>query len=155
MAAAMPPSAITVCALPSRDLHTTPTEAPAAEAAIAARRPAPPAPMIRTSCSCVSKLPIISAPEVPVREAAAPESACCHKTDIDIGEHDREERNPGPVAVPRIQKAHEPPHPTPRSAAAHAREAVDVAAHEMSKRMAGSGVEGNEHDIGQHDQGAN
>src|SRR5215472_2754478 len=42
MAAAMAPSAITVCALPSSDLHTTPTEAPWPNASIAARRPAPP-----------------------------------------------------------------------------------------------------------------
>ena len=41
-AAAMPPSAITVCALPSSDLQTIPTETPAAEASIAARSPAPP-----------------------------------------------------------------------------------------------------------------
>ena len=52
-AAAMPPSAITVCALPSSDLQTSPTETPAAEASIAARRPAPPAPMTSTSCSWV------------------------------------------------------------------------------------------------------
>src|SRR5712664_4967527 len=51
IAAAMPPSAITVCALPSNDLHTTPTLAPCASASIAARSPAPPAPMIKTSCS--------------------------------------------------------------------------------------------------------
>ena len=51
IAAAMPPSAITVCALPSRDLQITPQEAPAAEASIAARRPAPPAPTTSTSYS--------------------------------------------------------------------------------------------------------
>src|SRR5579885_872065 len=56
IAAAMPPSAITVCALPSSDLQTTPTRAPLASASIAARRPAPPAPMINTSYSCVSYL---------------------------------------------------------------------------------------------------
>ncbi len=49
MAAAMPPSAMTVCALPSRDLHTTAVRAPASWAAIAARRPAPPAPTMTTS----------------------------------------------------------------------------------------------------------
>ena len=52
-AAATPPSAITVWALPSSDLQTSPTETPAADAAIAARSPAPPAPMTRTSCSKV------------------------------------------------------------------------------------------------------
>jgi hypothetical protein len=53
-AAAMPPSAITVCALPSSDLQTTSTRAPAPAAAIAARIPAPPAPITRTSVSTVS-----------------------------------------------------------------------------------------------------
>ena len=52
-AAAMPLSAMTVWALPSSDLHTSPTDTPAAEASIAARRPAPPAPMTSTSCSNV------------------------------------------------------------------------------------------------------
>ncbi len=52
-AAATPPSAITVCALPSSDLHTSPTFAPAADAAIAARSPAPPAPITSTSWSKV------------------------------------------------------------------------------------------------------
>ena len=51
IAAAMPPSAMTVCALPSSDLQTRPTETPAADASIAARKPAPPAPMTSTSCS--------------------------------------------------------------------------------------------------------
>ena len=35
MAAAMPPSAMTVCALPSRDLHTKAVFAPCAEASTA------------------------------------------------------------------------------------------------------------------------
>ncbi len=42
-------SAITVCALPSRDLQTTPTVAPLAPASMAARSPAPPAPITNTS----------------------------------------------------------------------------------------------------------
>ena len=50
----MPPSAMTVCALPSNDLQTRPTETPSAAAAIAARSPAPPAPITKTSCSWVS-----------------------------------------------------------------------------------------------------
>ena len=48
-AAATPPSAMTVCALPSSDLQTSPTDAPASAASIAARSPAPPAPITRTS----------------------------------------------------------------------------------------------------------
>ena len=53
IAAATPPSAITVCALPSSDLQTTPTGTPRDAASIAARSPAPPAPMTSTSCSTV------------------------------------------------------------------------------------------------------
>ncbi len=48
-AAATPPSAITVWALPRSDFETTPTFAPVAAASMAARRPAPPAPMTSTS----------------------------------------------------------------------------------------------------------
>jgi len=44
---------MTVWALPSSDLQMSPTEAPAAEASMAARRPAPPAPITMTSCSWV------------------------------------------------------------------------------------------------------
>ena len=54
-AAAMPPSAMTVCALPSRRFANHPDfETPAAEASMAARNPAPPAPITSTSCSNVS-----------------------------------------------------------------------------------------------------
>ena len=49
IAAAQPPSAMTVCALPNSDLQMMATRSPASWAAIAARRPDPPAPMIRTS----------------------------------------------------------------------------------------------------------
>ena len=47
--AAIPPSAITVCALPSSDLQTRAVRAPRSAEAIAARRPAPPAPITSTS----------------------------------------------------------------------------------------------------------
>ena len=49
MLAAMPPSAMTVWALPNSDLQMIAVRMPASRAAIAARSPAPPAPMIRTS----------------------------------------------------------------------------------------------------------
>ncbi len=53
MAAAMPPSAMTVCALPRSDLQTSAVLTPCAGASMAARSPAPPAPMTRTSYSWV------------------------------------------------------------------------------------------------------
>jgi hypothetical protein len=48
-AAAAPPSAMTVCALPSSDLQTTPVSRPCLEHSMAARSPAPPAPTTITS----------------------------------------------------------------------------------------------------------
>jgi hypothetical protein len=47
--AAMPPSAITVWALPNSDLQITAVRLPSSRAAMAARRPAPPAPITMTS----------------------------------------------------------------------------------------------------------
>ena len=51
MAAAMPPSAMTVWALPRSDLQISAVLTPRAEASMAARNPAPPAPMTMTSYS--------------------------------------------------------------------------------------------------------
>src|ERR1700753_2448469 len=50
--AAQPPSAMTVCALPNSDLEMIAVFLPCSRASMAARRPAPPAPMTTTSyCS--------------------------------------------------------------------------------------------------------
>ena len=56
IAAAQPPSAITVCALPNNDLVTTATFRPRSRASMTARKPAPPAPITTTSYSCRSTL---------------------------------------------------------------------------------------------------
>ena len=53
-AAAMPPSAMTVCALPRSDLQMMAVRTPWPAASIAARRPAPPAPITTTSYSWTS-----------------------------------------------------------------------------------------------------
>src|SRR3954462_14622703 len=106
-AAATPPSAMTVCAFPSSDLQTIPTLAPAADAAIAARSPAPPAPMTRTSCSKVwysdisrdSGLVTLSQnPHI------VPHSHRTHP-DVQVRERDREETGPGPPHVRQIEAA--------------------------------------------------
>ena len=47
----MPPSAITVCALPNKDLQMMAVRRPCSLASIAALSPAPPAPMTTTSYS--------------------------------------------------------------------------------------------------------
>ena len=49
MAAAQPPSAMTVCALPNRDLEMIAVFLPFSRASIAARSPDPPAPTTTTS----------------------------------------------------------------------------------------------------------
>jgi hypothetical protein len=58
--AAIPPSAMTVCAFPRRDLERIVTLDPESNAAIAALIPAPPAPIIRTSVSCLMYCELIS-----------------------------------------------------------------------------------------------
>jgi hypothetical protein len=54
IAAAHPPSAITVWALPNNDLQTTATFKPRSRASMTARKPAPPAPITTTSYWCRS-----------------------------------------------------------------------------------------------------
>ena len=49
MAAAQPPSAMTVCALPNKDLEIMAVFLPRSRASIAARNPEPPAPTTTTS----------------------------------------------------------------------------------------------------------
>ena len=51
IAAAMPPSAMTVCAFPSSDLQISAVFTPIELASTAARSPAPPAPITMTSYS--------------------------------------------------------------------------------------------------------
>src|SRR4029079_17213052 len=60
LAAAAPPSAITVCALPNSDLQTIAVRMPCSRAAIAARSPAPPAPITTTSYSWRATMPSLS-----------------------------------------------------------------------------------------------
>src|SRR3989304_6243074 len=96
-AAAMPPSAITVWALPSKDLQTRAVRAPAADDSMAARRPAPPAPMTRTSNSCVSysangvAFQLEAAPGVRVRDVTVG-----HQPDVEIRACHADEACPGP-----------------------------------------------------------
>src|SRR3989449_2175174 len=105
-AAAMPPSAITVWALPRSDLQTSPTDTPWAAASIAARSPAPPAPMTMTSCSWVSYSTAITESSGDRRSGAKPvgvasqnpqvaDHAHGHQPDVEIGQAHAEQREPG------------------------------------------------------------
>src|SRR5216110_672172 len=101
-AAAMPPSAITVWALPSSDLQTSPTDTPAADASMAARSPAPPAPITRTSCSWVSYSAMSEDPQVGNDAHRA-------EADVDVGETYAEQRQPRPFHVVFVEKGAQPP----------------------------------------------
>src|SRR5580765_6290100 len=105
-AAATPPSAITVCALPRSDFDTTPTETPAADASMAARSPAPPAPTTSTSYDAVRGSPLTRAsgsaesgsqdpPVVPDPHGAQPH--------VDVAEPDRHQAAPGEQLVPAVE----------------------------------------------------
>src|SRR5450432_3177763 len=87
--AATPPSAITVCALPSRDLHTTRTLQPASRAATTALRPAPPAPTINTSDSNVSYEIILEEPHVVNHPS-------CQAAHIKVGDDNGKQAAPRP-----------------------------------------------------------
>src|SRR4051812_27093764 len=90
IAAAIPPSAMTVCALPSSDLQTTAVRAPFSWASIAARRPAPPAPTTTTSYSCLSS----SISWAPSEEAKVGDGAAGDHEHVEVGERDAEQRRP-------------------------------------------------------------
>src|SRR5437016_1187411 len=106
MAAAMPPSAMTVWAFPRSDLQTSPTETPCAAASIAARNPAPPAPMTSTSCSWVScSIFAIAAPLCLEDDPEVPDHAHRDEPDVQVGQPDAEQREPRVHRVPLVQAA--------------------------------------------------
>src|SRR4029453_8184604 len=127
----MPPSAMTVCALPSSDLHTTAVRAPASWASIAARRPAPPAPTTTTSYSCrsssIRRTPSSEEPKVRDRVRGQQE-------DVEVGEGDAEQREPRELHVPAVESRHHPPRLVAQRVL---REVVDPAADDVAGRGGG------------------
>ena len=132
-AAAMPPSAMTVCALPSSDLQTRPTDTPAADASMAARSPAPPAPMTRTSCSCVWY-------SGHLRQIL---QSCPDRPSSTGGRRGRqkptaEQAAPRPQHVPAVEAARRSRRPCWRTGAL--RQLVETAADQVAERVAAEGV---------------
>src|SRR4029450_11556059 len=107
MAAAMPPSAMTVCALPSSDLQTRAVRAPRSLASMAARRPAPPAPMTTTSNSWVSCSATLE------HQPRVAESTAGHQPHVDVGEGHEDQADPGQQHVAGVEDRHLAPHPVP------------------------------------------
>src|SRR5688572_27656603 len=116
----MPPSAMTVCALPRSDLQMTPVERPPVAQEIAARSPAPPAPTTSTSCSTRWRSFSSSATVLLLdfaRLAARSESprvvvvhnAHRNEPHVDRGPRHPDHRDPGEEHVPLVQPGHEAP----------------------------------------------
>src|SRR3954451_17719099 len=123
--AAQPPSAITVCALPNSDLVTTATRRPRSRASITARSPAPPAPMTTTSYSCRSIVdeplartpsdsamnPHLSRIDLSANESQVGNGAAGDQHDVEVGHHQRAERDPRVQLVACVQLADLRPEP--------------------------------------------
>src|SRR5215467_950064 len=92
MDAAAPPSAMTVCALPNRDLEMIAVRLPASRASIAARRPAPPAPITTTSYGCLA-MSVMSVTSS-VEEPQVGEPVGGHGHHVEIRDGKRRERRP-------------------------------------------------------------
>src|SRR6185436_11908962 len=148
-AAAIPPSAMTVCALPRRDLQMTPVESPPIAHCTAARSPAPPAPTTSTSCSTrwrsFSSSAMSGTPRVVVVHDA-------HRDEphVDRGPCHPDHRDPGEEHVALVEPSDEAP---ALVAGSHPRivvgevagEAVLATADEMAERVAAEGPRA-EHD---------
>src|ERR1700681_2404860 len=152
MPAAMPPSAITVWALPSNDFVTTVTLQPASAAAIAARMPAPPAPTTSTSHSMVSYGSgdtAISEDDVRVDEDPGAE-----QVDVHVGDDDAEHAAPCPERVALVEHGHPLPRAVARFPQPRLRVAVQAAADQVAPRVTAEGVAAQQDDVGEHEAGA-
>src|SRR4051812_41931642 len=130
IAAAIPPSAMTVWALPSSDLQIRPTDTPpAAAASMAALRPAPPAPMTITSWLVTGRsLAMLILEKSPIRPD--PHRA---EADVQIRESHRNQAAPGKEHVPLVETGHARISLEPGRAA---RNLVIKPAHDVAQRVA-------------------
>src|SRR5262245_49977968 len=146
MAAAAPPSAITVCALPNNDFEIIAVRLPASRASIAARSPAPPAPITTTSYCCRSMLVIAVRPLV--EEAQVGDPACGDSHDVRVGEDHREKGRHRVRAVPRVELGHEVPEPVAQRVLG---EMLEPTADDMPAGMAGKRVSPQHHQVNPDD----
>src|SRR4051812_19815103 len=149
MAAAMPPSAITVCALPSRDLQTMAVLAPASWAAMAARRPEPPAPITTTSYWCFSMFSVMSAASS--EEPRVVERPGGQQRDVEVHQRDREQRVPRVLSVAGVELRDPGPELVADRMLA---EVAQPAAGDVPAGVARERVEPDQHDVDEHEQRA-
>src|SRR4051812_21490321 len=108
IAAAAPPSAITVWALPNSDLHTIAVRLPCRRASMAARSPAPPAPITTTS-KLWRSISVIDCCSSSVNEAKVVEPTGGHSHHVEVRQSQGAERDPGQLHVARIDPGDERP----------------------------------------------
>src|SRR5215831_16560990 len=147
MAAAAPPSAITVWALPNRDLEMMAVRLPASRASIAARRPAPPAPITTTSKRCRSMFSVIVRPSVDEPQVGEPAGG--DGEDVYVDQREGAERDPGQFLVTSVQSGHERPRAVPDGVPG---EVLEPPTDDVPARVAGHRIGPQQHDVEQHDQ---
>src|SRR5665213_4013389 len=76
---------------------------------MAARRPAPPAPMISTSYSWCSVVTSVTKESLNLEKLVVGDGARGDESHVDVGERDEDERRPGEVHVLRVERRHELP----------------------------------------------
>src|SRR5580658_2211854 len=152
---------MTVCALPSSDLHTSPTRRPWALASMAARRPAPPAPMTSTSCSWVSNLVSSDAEdmkgasrpsEVSLKETKVGDSAARDRPDVEVGERHREEAHPREGHVPFVEHRDALPERVANATETGGRIGVHASADQVTKAVTPERVSAEQKDVEKHDE---
>src|ERR1700722_2089593 len=126
IAAAAPPSAMTVWALPRRDLQTIAVRRPRSLASMAALSPAPPAPMTITSKSWVS-MSVIASEQLRVGEDTRR-----HEPHVEVGQRHEDQARPGDLHMAGVQRGEELPDAGPKWMR---REAVDVPATKVPARV--------------------
>src|SRR5262249_9272220 len=140
-AAAIPPSAMTVWALPRSDLQTRAVRAPSPEASIAARSPAPPAPMTSTSYSCCSYLSMF------LEESDVRDPARRDQPYVEVGEGDRKQAGPGPEHVVLVEGGDPRPQSVAELPGGGAGESVESPPDQVPERMTRGGVDGQERGV--------
>src|SRR5947208_8676004 len=147
-AAAIPPSAITVWALPRRDFVTRAVRAPWPWASTAARKPAPPAPITTTSYSCVSwrSMPVMADP---LEEPQVADHAHGDEPDVEVGEADAPEGEPREEGVPLVEAGHDLPEAV---AGGGLGEDVHAPAAQVPAGVAGEGMPREQRHVDPHDQ---
>src|SRR4029077_19357319 len=153
MAAAQPPSAMTVCALPNRDLEMIAVFLPFSRASIAARSPEPPAPTTTTSYEhrplspCTSSL--MPLPVRSIKDSRIGEGPAGQQENVQVAQHQRAQRDPGQLQVPRVQPGDLRPGPVPDRVPG---EVLQPARRDVPARVAAQRVAPDKDHVGQQDQ---